>query len=342
MLKPYQSIDEKKKSSLFDYHRVTRFQQLLKIVNSSKFQNFCFRGQKNALWKIHSSAQRSWDEWKCKDHCAPKKIRYWEWLCQMPRWMRSHSEILPECVQRHIAKIGDHELLGFMQHFYFPTTLVDFTPDFATALFMAVHSINPQCDKGHFSIYGFNQEVTLNQNEAYGLEEVVKKGREELGHPVGLDDHAFDYKWWMATNGVLIRKDSSSWCPAVSAGRMASQHGLFVHWPSERMSLETLFAATYKMEHNLAADYDEDDPAMKVLDEIYPGYRTSKAVEAERCFERMTCIDIPYSCVKDAQDFCSQMEKTSESLGLSDKRIENPVKELFEQYQKHWLFLLEG
>ena len=337
MLGYYHSIDEKRDSQLFDYYRVEQFSQLLEKVNSEQFQNFCFRGQRDALWKIHSTAQRVWSEWGSRKHCLDKKIFYWLWLARMPIWAREHSHVLPEYVQQHLEQIGDHEILGYLQHFCFPTTLVDFTPDFATALFMAVHDINLRDKQGYFSIYGFNQKTTLDKNESYGLEEIVKKWGED--HPSMADVHLYDYKVWMPTKGVLIRKDSQDWCPEISAGRMASQNGMFVHWPSERMPLETLFAEKYKLDNGIPIDpdWDVDEELAKKLAEVSPDWRAYKAVEAERLFDRMVCIDVPYSCASDVKQYCKQMGKTEESLGLADKQAEDRLKELLKQYLESWV-----
>lgn len=332
MLKNYQTIDEKRDSGNFDYRRVSDFHAFLEEITSDKYRNHCFRGQQDALWKITSFAQRSWDEKLRAGHHANKKTAYWQWLQGMPIWARRHPDLLPDDIRRLLPELGDHEVLGFLQHYGFPTSLVDFTPDFATALHMAIRSVKPDEMPDAFSIYCFNRDVTINRNEAYGLEEVVKKSREES--PSCEDKQEFDYRCWICTTGVLIRKDADYWHREVSVGRMASQGGMFVHWPSEWMSLETLFAAQYKMDHGLPPDRDKEDEIEKRLREIHPDY--GKAIEAERCLERLTCFDIPYSFLNEARKYCRDSGKTEDSLGLSKRDVQDQIEALSTKYLEEW------
>lgn len=332
MLKTYQTIDEKRDSGNFDYRRVSDFHAFLEEITSDKYRNHCFRGQKDALWKITSFAQRAWDKEFHGKHHADKKTAYWQWLQGMPGWARRHPAFFPTDIRCLLPELGDHEVLGFLQHYGFPTSLVDFSSDFATALHMAIHSVEPDETPDAFSIYCFDKEVTINRNEAYGIEEVVKKSREE--NSSFSVEQMFNYQCWMSTDGVFIRKDTDYWHREVAAGRMASQGGMFVHWPSERMPLETLFAAQYKMDHGLPPDRDEEDETEKVVSEIHPDY--GKAVEAERCLERMTCFDIPYAFLAEAKEYCQVSGKNDDSLGLSKRDVQDPIETLYGKYLEQW------
>lgn len=298
----YTSVSHKEQTRRFEYFQEHTFESLVQRLNNLTANGYCFRGQRNALWEIVSSAQRVWNNWRCKE-CVTHFVQYLTYLSMSLEYARSNVTF-PVCDLR-CCKTGlrDHERWGYLQHYCWPTPLIDFTKDFQVALYMAVRSIPRDAADGWFSIYAIYPEFA-NGEENIDLNEFVET--------TGGEERSYDFRNWQGKETFIIRKDEGHWCPAISKNRMASQGGLFVYLNSEEKSLEEVFAQKHKMD-------------------------TGEADSATEEHNRIICIDVPYSVVKDVKAYLMDKQIDAHGLGLSDDSKDRELKAKYKCFEKEFL-----
>ena len=300
----YNTIGEKQKSALFYYHFAPDFPQVLQFLEDYRKKGYCFRGQENALWNISSSAQRKWNELRCRAG-AESGVEYQQYL-SMSLGYAKHNITFPNCNLKQ-RKIGlrDHERWGYLQHYSWPTPFIDFTDNMDVALFMAVRNGNSLCGNGHYSVYAINPEFEV-ENENYDLDEWVR----DVGDG---DEEFYSFQKWGHIHSWIMHKNRASWCPEISCGRMASQGGLFVYLSSANKSLEEEFAQWNKCKTGLSNGVDG------VL------------------HNQIVCIDIPCSTGPQVKDYLTKKSIDEESLGLADQSRDKIIKTQYEEFEKHFL-----
>ena len=300
----FRSLDEKQISGSFDYHFVSDFSDLCQKLKGYQNDGYCFRGQRDALWRIVSYAQRSWNDWRCRA-CVVDKVTYQHYLSMALEYAKQNVEF-PSCnLSCRNVSLRDHERWGYLQHYSWPTPFVDFSDNMDVALFMAVQNIDLLQQKGHFSIYAIKPEVAFN-NENYDLDQWVR----DVGEG---DEQFYVFHKWCDIHTWIMHKESGSWCPEISCGRMASQGGLFVYLNSADVSLEEEFAKKHEL----------DCGETKAVDGLF--------------HDRIVCFDVPYSLVPYVKAYLLDKNVNTETLGLADRSRDTKIQVQYQNFKKFFL-----
>lgn len=133
-----------------EYEFYNNFQDFIKsIIKSNKI----FRGHSDADWKLESTYRRSF-----------KDKPFSEW-CPYGFKRISHSNIIsnydkiPE--YKELSELNSVDLLIYLQHYGFPTPLLDFTKDPLIALYFAGSSINYTNFRSTFEYGERNNQLAL-------------------------------------------------------------------------------------------------------------------------------------------------------------------------------------
>ena len=310
----YRSLSEK--DGFFQPRKTIRsIEELLSTLRQYQNCGYVFRGQSNALWKIRSSALRWWqDEW-CGKCC--KIDDYLTFLNEALQYAQKieFPQLQPQCCFNNKRSwFGEHEKMGYLQHYGYPTPLIDFTHDFYVALYMATR--NAKSVATHFSIYMLDPETEID-NEIYPFEKLVVDNAEtddELKYMTNFYKGGLGTpeSGWCAHSCVLIHKDSQLWCPHLAKERIASQGGLFVYMNSDTLSLEEYFCKFKTWE-----DGGCEDPEITVLN-VKP----------------LVCLDIPYKFIGAVREIVMAEGYSDESMGLADKKLDIIAQACFEAFVK--------
>ena len=299
----FNTANEKKGSGYFRYFAVSNLRECLRLLADLARDGYCFRGQRDGLWPIVSSAQRKWQGWRCKE-CAIKTISYKDYLAFSLQAAKD-SAVFPNCsIARCDRGLRDHERWGFLQHYSWPTPFVDFSTNYDVALYMAVRGIHEHSSSGFFSIYAIRPDCR-NGDENIDWDEWVQTNARNEGW--------YNFSKWRDVSCLIMRKDDKKWCNLISRDRMASQGGLFVYMRDDNKSLEELFSEKSRLEKNEI--------------EITSGME----------HERIICIDIPYDWVLQVKAYCFDREINDHALGLSDTTIDDELKSEYKKFEKDFL-----
>ena len=314
----YKSLSEKSK---FFQHRKTveSIEELFSSLRQYQNEGYVFRGQSNALWKIRSSALRWWQDERCGRCCKvndylaflDKALQY----AQKPEFPQLHPQC---CFNNKLAWFGDHEKMGYLQHYGYPTPLVDFTHDFYVALYMATRNIKDAAK--HFSVYMLNPKTELD-NEICSFEKLVAdyaENDETLRYMTNFYKGALGTanSGWCKLSCILIHKDSQLWCPNLAKERIASQSGLFVYMNSDVLSLEEYFSRFKKWNENIIKGVSEDAEITALNT------------------KPLLCIDIPCKYMGAISEIVKAEGYTDESMGLADNQRDMIAKSCFEAFVK--------
>lgn len=299
----FKTANEKKDSGTFRYIAVSDLRECLRWLADLAHDGYCFRGQRDGLWPIVSSAQRKWHEWRCKQ-CTIKNISYRDYLAFSLQAAKDGG-IFPSC---DIACCGrmlrDHERWGFLQHYSWPTPFIAFSRNYDVALYMAVRGIPEHRLSGFFSIYAIRPDYR-NGDENIDWDEWVQTNV--------WDEDWYNFSKWRDVSCLIMRKDDGKWCDLIAKDRMASQSGLFVYMRDDDKSLEELFSEKNRLEKG----------------EI----ETTSGVE----HEKIICIDIPYDWVSQVKAYCFDKEINAHSLGLSNTTIDDKLSCEYKKFEKDFL-----
>ncbi len=168
------------KSLFFDQIKIETEEQIDELFEKYKGeQNFLFRGQREAKWRLYSSLQRFW-VW---DKFKKEQKEYEDFLKNIvakgkTEFSKEINEILN---QIHIDSLNELAILGFLQHHNCPTPLLDWTYDFNNALFFGIDGIQ-QSDSvveidNYFSVY-FIEEHHFGQG---GMRQIMDESLNAIG-----------------------------------------------------------------------------------------------------------------------------------------------------------------
>ncbi len=314
----YRSLSEKDE---FFHPRKTikSIEELLSVLRQYQNDGYVFRGQSNALWKIRSSALRWWQDERCGKCCKINEYLYFLNAALQYAQKVEFPQLQPQCsINNKAAWFGDHEKMGYLQHYGYPTPLIDFTHDFYVALYMATR--NAKNDVKHFSVYMLDP-LTEFDNEIYAFEKLVVDNAET--------DDEFKYmtnfykgglgtpgSGWCQYSCVLIHKDGQLWCPHLAKERIVSQGGLFTYMNSDTLSLEEYFCRCKKWEENIKNGVRED-PEIVALN-----------------MKPLVCLDVPCKFIGAVREIVMAEGYTDESMGLADNKRDVIAKACFEAFVK--------
>lgn len=304
----YKNLNEKRK--YFHVRKtICSVAELLLGLEKYRDKNYVFRGQSNALWKIRSSALRWWQDVRCAKCC--KETDYIRFIARALEWTKKPEfpQLHLKCVMdRKSAWFGDHERLGFLQHYSYPTPLIDFTNDYRVALYMALRDRNQV--GGYFSVYMLNAKPRYD-NEVYSLEDLVEKNANRVGKKQYLSSFyqgglATPKSGWCQASCLLIHKDGRLWCPYIAKERIASQGGLFVYTGAQQ-SLEEQMSEYRRKEKTF-----DDTDALNT--------------------EPLSCFDVPYSLSSALREMLNAEGYTDSSMGFADMSRDSIAKGCFESF----------
>ncbi len=131
----------------------SEFLSFLQAKGSCSGESLIFRGVKEAKWKITSSCQRAFLSGKVYGQNQVSFIAR-----EIDNIKGAIGGLLPRYYDELGIPVTDFIYLSFLQHYGAPTTLIDFTQDLKTALWMAVSDIQyPAISQNdidnYFSVY---------------------------------------------------------------------------------------------------------------------------------------------------------------------------------------------
>lgn len=168
------------KSLFFDQIQIDTEEQFDIIYNKLKEKdNFLFRGQREAKWRLYSNLQRNWIDNKIYN----EQNSYEEFLRKL---VDNGKEMYTSGIQKildkfHIDTINSISVLGYLQHHSCPTPLLDWTYKFQNALFFGLDKLVPNDSPteigNYFSIY-FIDEESLGGG---GMRKLMEETLDEVG-----------------------------------------------------------------------------------------------------------------------------------------------------------------
>lgn len=174
------------KSLFFDQIKIETEEQIDELFEKYKGeQNFLFRGQREAKWRLYSSLQRFW-VW---DKFKKEQPEYEDFLKNIVTKgkMEFSKEINEILNQIHIDSLNELAILGFLQHHNCPTPLLDWTYNFNNALFFGIDGIQQSGSvvkiDNYFSVY-FIEEDHFGQG---GMRQMMDESLKTIGEEYKLN-----------------------------------------------------------------------------------------------------------------------------------------------------------
>lgn len=273
---------------------------LLEKLQQLSNEGYLFRGQRDALWPIVSSGQRTFVEYS--KYTSFLSLTYIDFLTRALAYAKREGKFVPNKTTSGRRCLYDHEIWGWLQHYSYFSPLIDFSRDPMVALYMATAHIVDFSDDGYFSIYAIEGHYETSRNENVRLETLIKENETVLKTCSLTKEQMFGFDNWKEFGFCLIHKDGSlkPWDKSLARARIASQNGLFVYLNDASVSLELYYKRQSEM--------------------LYGG-------EGVGCIlSRIKCIDVPNSIVPLVVELCRRDGYTAESLGLADQRNDTFLK----------------
>lgn len=273
---------------------------LLAKLSQMSNEGYFFRGQRDALWPIVSTGQRTYVEY-IKNDSSPS-IGYLDFLCKALEYARRESLFVPRKDGRIRRNYYDHEIWGWLQHYSYPTPFIDFTKDWKVALYMATAHIEDATEEGYFSIYAIPKKYETGDNENVRLEKLIRNNKKKLAKCKLSKSQMFNFNTWKDFSFCLVHKDESlkPWSKDIAKERVASQNGLFVYLKEAQMSLEAYLAGQNKMR---------------------------EGGEGIGCIlHKIKCLDVPNNMAPLVKSFCKRNGYTDQHLGLADQSTDDCMK----------------
>jgi ribosomal protein L30 len=170
------------KDLFFDQIKIETEEQIDKLFEKyNNSNNFIFRGQREASWRLYNTMQREWLNGKYEG-----KKEYASVLKQMieTRKQKYAPDIKKVVGEEHIDTVNDLAILGFLQHHRCPTLLLDWTSNFLNALFFAVDGIEQNTNvkeiKDYVSVYFLHSDNFESSNETNLIDYALNTAGNEL------------------------------------------------------------------------------------------------------------------------------------------------------------------
>jgi hypothetical protein len=243
----YKTFDEKKikfySNKYFIINTKSNFEKLI-IGLKNDYNSMVYRGVREAKYKLYSCAQR---EWLNKDI----KENFHKWILSNIEKAKSGVDFLTKKRIDELKLKCDYiPYLSWMQHYGYPTPLVDWSYDFKRALFFMIYEFENKENKenkktidGYFSLYEFD---TYAYND-YSHEKFIKDGIKELTNSKGTSslenclDLAKKYELLRISDKKLIFKDINFPLPYTNTNEnIEAQSGLFLLNTTQDIPLENI------------------------------------------------------------------------------------------------------
>lgn len=173
------------KSKCFDQTNINTIEEFDKIYDEFKEkENFLFRGQREAKWRLYSNLQRNWIINKLHE----KEDSFEDFLEKLAvnGEKEYEKQIKSILCDYNIDSINAISVLGYLQHHNCPTPLLDWSYKFQNALFFGIDGLEP--NKGpkeineYFSLYYLEEEF---MGEG-GMKKLMDGSFEEVGKDLTL------------------------------------------------------------------------------------------------------------------------------------------------------------
>ncbi len=149
------------KSLFFDQIQITTKEQVDELIEKyQNSENYLFRGQNEAKWRLYSTLQRWWI-WDDMEKTPEKYLEFLQTMLSfgIENFEPQIKKILDKI---DIDTLNDISILGFLQHHSCPTPLLDWTYNFKTSLFFGIDGVNtdksPREIDNYLSIYFIKEE----------------------------------------------------------------------------------------------------------------------------------------------------------------------------------------
>lgn len=171
------------KSLFFDQIQITTEEQVDELIEKYKnSENYLFRGQSEAKWRLYSTLQRWWI-WDDMEKSSENYLDFLKSIISsgVENFKPEIKKILDEI---DIDTLNDVSVLGFLQHHGCPTPLLDWTYDFKTSLFFGIDGIttdkSPREIDNYLSVYFIKEEHFDNGSMRKLLDESLQTVGEKL------------------------------------------------------------------------------------------------------------------------------------------------------------------
>lgn len=167
------------KSLCFDQIKIDTEEEFDLIYDELKSKDdFLFRGQREAKWRLYSNLQRSWILNKLYER-GDTYISLLEKL--VIEGKETHTESIQKILnEHHVDTLNSISVLGFLQHHGCPTPLLDWTYKFQNALFFGLDGLENNDDpteiSNYFSVYFIDEESM----SGGGMRKIMDESLEEL------------------------------------------------------------------------------------------------------------------------------------------------------------------
>lgn len=168
------------KSFCFDQIKIDTQEEFDSIYDELKTKDdFLFRGQREAKWRLYSNLQRTWILNKLHE----REYSYTSLLEKLVTvGKETHTESIQKILnQHHVDTLNSISVLGFLQHHGCPTPLLDWTYKFQNALFFGLDGLEnndgPREIGNYFSVYFIDEESM----GGGGMRKIMDESLEELG-----------------------------------------------------------------------------------------------------------------------------------------------------------------
>ena len=171
------------KSLFFDQITIDTEEEVDKLFEKYKDkEDFLFRGQREAKWRLYSSLQRFW-VW---DKFVKNQKDFEDFLRKIvDKGKTQFSEPVKKLLKNiHIDTLNDISILGFLQHHNCPTPLLDWTYQFHNAMFFGIDGLQNDESvieiENYFSLYFIEESHFGDGGMRFLIEESLKTVGDEF------------------------------------------------------------------------------------------------------------------------------------------------------------------
>lgn len=289
-----------KKEDWFIYTKIETLSELNTFIDENCKRTLLFRGINDASYKQYSSIQRFWDSnsFNCSFHGFVKKA-----IQNGAAIYNKYFNVDPQ---------SELTILSFLQHYGFPTPVLDFTTKFDTALFFATDKVSLGSKNGDYTDYISIYALIPYQQDLCNFREIIDNDSYPCP-PECLNNYDIAKGWDRII--VLNDLDANSGDFLLGLGNnpnIAAQNGLFILNPQLSQTLDEVFnGETFEK-------FGETGPedVIQTHDELFYG--------------KMICWDINKSLISDIQNYLTTKGVSSNSIypDANHKTIAKELEEL--------------